>query len=159
LADEVEIGAFTVVVTSSLAKGAHAGPYSRLRMDNVVGEGAQVGNFVELKKATIGAKSKAMHLTYLGDAKIGDGVNIGAGTITCNYDGHKKYPTKVGDGAFVGSHSTLVAPVEIGQGAYTAAGSVITEDVPADALGVGRAKQVVKEEWAKKRRARLLPRQ
>jgi bifunctional UDP-N-acetylglucosamine pyrophosphorylase / glucosamine-1-phosphate N-acetyltransferase len=155
LGDEVEIGPFTIVGTSRLARGAHAGPYARLRLENVIAEGAQIGNFVELKKTTVGAGSKALHLAYLGDSTLGADVNIGAGTITCNFDGQKKHPTKVGDGAFVGSNSTLVAPVEIGEGAYTAAGSVITDDVPKDALGVGRARQTNKEEWAKKRRARL----
>jgi bifunctional UDP-N-acetylglucosamine pyrophosphorylase/glucosamine-1-phosphate N-acetyltransferase len=112
-----------------------------------------VGNFVELKKTELGAGAKANHLAYLGDTKIGAKANIGAGTITCNYDGFHKHPTTIGAGAFIGSNSTLVAPVDIGDGAYTAAGSVITEPVPADALALGRARQSVKEEWAKKRRA------
>lgn len=154
LANDVEIGPFTIVNASRLERGAHAGPYSRLRFDNAIGEGAQIGNFVELKKTTLGPGAKALHLAYLGDATLGAGVNIGAGTITCNFDGRKKHPTTIGDNAFVGSNSTLVAPVSIGEGAYTAAGSTITEDVPADALGVGRARQVNREEWAKKRRAR-----
>jgi bifunctional UDP-N-acetylglucosamine pyrophosphorylase/glucosamine-1-phosphate N-acetyltransferase len=108
---------------------------------------------VELKKTQMGAGAKAGHLAYLGDASIGAEANIGAGTITCNYDGFDKHRTSIGKGAFIGSNATLVAPVEIGDGAYTAAGSVITEEVPADALAVGRARQVVKPEWAKKRRA------
>ena len=111
--------------------------------------GAHIGNFVELKKTRMGAGAKARHLAYLGDSEIGAEVNIGAGTITCNYDGFKKHPTRIGDGAFVGSNSTLVAPIEIGEGAYVGAGSVITEAVPADALGLGRARQVTKEDWAK----------
>ena len=152
LADEVEVGPFTMIGTSQLERGAHAGPYARLRMENHVAAGAHVGNFVELKKTRLGAGSKAMHLAYLGDSEIGSRVNVGAGTITCNYDGSRKSPTRIGAGAFIGSNSTLVAPVEVGQGAYLAAGSVITSDVPADALGVGRARQVNKEDWARKRR-------
>jgi bifunctional UDP-N-acetylglucosamine pyrophosphorylase/glucosamine-1-phosphate N-acetyltransferase len=109
---------------------------------------------VELKKTDLGAGAKASHLTYLGDSRIGADANIGAGTITCNYDGFEKHPTTIGKGAFIGSNSTIVAPRKIGDGAYTAAGSVITEDVPPDALAVGRARQVVKEEWARKRRER-----
>ena len=120
-------------------------------MGSRVGPDARVGNFVELKKTRLGAGTKAMHLAYLGDAEIGRKVNVGAGTITCNYDGSRKHPTRIGDGGFVGSNSTLVAPVEIGDGAYVGAGSVITEDVPADALALGRARQVVKEKWAKKK--------
>jgi bifunctional UDP-N-acetylglucosamine pyrophosphorylase/glucosamine-1-phosphate N-acetyltransferase len=152
LADDVGIGAFTIVVTSRLERGAQAGPFARLRMENHLGEGAYVGNFVELKKARLGAKSKASHLAYLGDSQIGSRVNIGAGTITCNYDGFHKHPTNIGDGAFIGSNSTLVAPLEIGGGAYVGAGSVLTEAVPADALAIGRARQVIKEDWARKRR-------
>jgi bifunctional UDP-N-acetylglucosamine pyrophosphorylase/glucosamine-1-phosphate N-acetyltransferase len=123
-----------------------------MRMGAHVESGAHVGNFVELKKTRLGAGSKAMHLAYLGDSDIGEGVNIGAGTITCNYDGSKKHATRIGNGAFIGSNSTLVAPIEIGEGAYLGAGSVITEAVPADALGLGRARQVTKEGWAQKRR-------
>jgi bifunctional UDP-N-acetylglucosamine pyrophosphorylase/glucosamine-1-phosphate N-acetyltransferase len=153
LADGVEIGPFTIVGTSRLERGVHAGPFARLRMENVVEEGAHIGNFVELKKTRLGARAKANHLAYLGDAQIGAGVNVGAGTITCNYDGLRKHATKIGDGAFVGSNSTLVAPIEIGAGAYVGAGSVVTEPVPPGALVLGRARQVVKEEWARKRRA------
>jgi bifunctional UDP-N-acetylglucosamine pyrophosphorylase/glucosamine-1-phosphate N-acetyltransferase len=153
LADGVEIGPFTIVGTSRLERGAHAGPFARLRMENVVEEGAHIGNFVELKKTRMGARAKANHLAYLGDAHIGADVNIGAGTITCNYDGVRKHGTKIGDGAFVGSNSTLVAPIEIGAGAYVGAGSVVTEPVPPDALALGRARQVVKEDWARKRKA------
>ena len=154
LADGVEIGAFTIVGTSRLERGVHAGPFARLRMGNVVEEGAHIGNFVELKKTRMGARAKANHLAYLGDAEIGADVNVGAGTITCNYDGLRKHATKIGDGAFVGSNSTLVAPIEIGAGAYVGAGSVVTEPVPPDALALGRARQVVKEDWARKRKAR-----
>jgi len=153
LADGVEIGPFTIVANSRLERGVHAGPFARLRMENHVGEGAHIGNFVELKKTNLGAGAKASHLAYLGDSRIGANVNIGAGTITCNYDGFTKHPTKIGDGAFVGSNSTLVAPINIGEGAYVGAGSVITDAVPADALAVARGRQVNKEEWAKKRRA------
>ena len=152
LADEVEVGPFTIIGTSRLERGAQAGPFARLRMDDHLEEGAHVGNFVELKKTRLGAGSKAMHLAYLGDSDIGPNVNVGAGSITCNYDGTRKHRTRIGAGAFIGSNSTLVAPVQIGDGAYLAAGSVITSDVPADALAVGRARQTNKEEWARKRR-------
>jgi bifunctional UDP-N-acetylglucosamine pyrophosphorylase / glucosamine-1-phosphate N-acetyltransferase len=154
LADEVEIGPFTLVANSRLERGAHAGPFARLRMESHVEEGGRVGNFVELKKTRLGAGAKAMHLAYLGDSQIGARSNIGAGTITCNYDGYLKHPTEIGDDAFIGSNSTLVAPLQIGEGAYVAAGSVITKPVPPDALALGRAHQVVKEDWARKRRAR-----
>jgi bifunctional UDP-N-acetylglucosamine pyrophosphorylase/glucosamine-1-phosphate N-acetyltransferase len=152
LGDEVEIDAFTMVGTSVLERGVHAGPYSRLRMENHVEVNAHIGNFVELKKTRMGPGAKANHLAYLGDAAIGAKVNIGAGTITCNYDGFKKHRTDIGEGAFVGSNSTLVAPIDIGAGAFVAAGSVITQRVPEDALALGRARQENKEEWAKKRR-------
>ena len=152
LGDAVEVGAFTMIGTSKLEKGAHAGPYSRLRMDNHLGEGAHVGNFVELKKTSVGAGSKAMHLAYLGDSSIGEGANIGAGAITCNFDGAQKHHTRIGNGVFVGSNSTLVAPLEIGDGAYLAAGSVITHKVPADALALGRTRQITKEGWAQRLR-------
>jgi len=154
IGDEVEIGPFTVIGTSRLERGVHAGPFARLRMENHVGEGAHIGNFVELKKTRMAAGAKASHLAYLGDSEIGAKVNIGAGTITCNYDGFKKHPTRIGDGAFVGSNSTLVAPIEVGAGAYVAAGSVITEPVPGGALGLGRARQTIKEEWVEKRKRR-----
>lgn len=152
LADEVVVWPYTIIGTSRLERAATAGPYARLRMANHVEAGAHIGNFVELKKTRLGAGSKAMHLAYLGDSAIGADVNIGAGTITCNYDGVRKSPTKIGDGAFVGSNSTLVAPLEIGAGAYLGAGSVITDAVPPDALALGRARQVVKEGWARARR-------
>ncbi len=158
LDDEVEIGAFTIVNTSRLERGAQAGPFARLRMDNHLEERAHIGNFVELKKTHMGAGAKANHLAYLGDSEIGRKVNVGAGTITCNYDGAFKHRTRIGAGAFVGSNSTLVAPLEIGEGAYVGAGSVITSEVPADALAIGRGLQVVKEGWAAKRRARVAKR-
>jgi bifunctional UDP-N-acetylglucosamine pyrophosphorylase/glucosamine-1-phosphate N-acetyltransferase len=154
LGESVEIAPFTLVEDSRLDRGVHAGPFARLRMNNHVEEGAHIGNFVELKKTHMGAGAKANHLAYLGDSLIGARSNIGAGTITCNYDGARKNVTTIGEGAFVGSNSTLVAPLEIGQGSYIGAGSVITKPVPPDALAVGRAHQVVKEGWAKKRRER-----
>ena len=153
IADNVEVGAFTVIGTSRVSRGAHVGPFARLRLDNDVEEGAHIGNFVELKKTRMGAGAKANHLAYLGDSKIGARTNIGAGTITCNYDGFHKHPTSIGEGAFIGSNSTLVAPIDVADGAYVAAGSVITHPVPPDALALGRARQVVKEEWARKRRS------
>jgi bifunctional UDP-N-acetylglucosamine pyrophosphorylase/glucosamine-1-phosphate N-acetyltransferase len=153
LGDGVDVGPFSIVGTSVIGAAAHIGPYARLRMENHVEPGAHVGNFVELKKTRLGSGSKAMHLAYLGDSSIGRDVNIGAGTITCNYDGHKKHGTRIGDGAFIGSNSTLVAPLEIGEGAYTAAGSVITDPVPPDALAIGRGRQAIKEGWARARRA------
>ena len=152
IADGVEVEPFTMIGTSRVGQGAHVGPFARLRMDNEVAEGAHIGNFVELKKTSMGAGAKANHLAYLGDSQIGAKSNIGAGTITCNYDGVHKHPTQIGEGAFVGSNSTLVAPLEIGPGAYIGAGSVITEQVPPDALAIGRSRQVVKEEWARKKR-------
>jgi bifunctional UDP-N-acetylglucosamine pyrophosphorylase / glucosamine-1-phosphate N-acetyltransferase len=153
IADEVVVEPFTIVGTSRVGRGAQLGPFARLRFDNDVAEGAHIGNFVELKKTQMGAGAKANHLAYLGDSQIGARSNIGAGTITCNYDGFRKYPTRIGEGSFVGSNSTLVAPLEIGSGAYIGAGSVITDPVPADALAIGRSRQVVKEDWARKRRA------
>jgi bifunctional UDP-N-acetylglucosamine pyrophosphorylase/glucosamine-1-phosphate N-acetyltransferase len=155
LDDDVEVGPFTLVGDSRLERGVHAGPFARLRMENLVEAGAHIGNFVELKKTRMGAGAKANHLAYLGDSQIGARTNIGAGTITCNYDGVAKHPTRIGESAFIGSNSTLVAPMEIGDGAYVAAGSVITSAVPTDALALGRAHQVIKEEWAQKRRARM----
>jgi len=143
---------FTIVNTSRMDDGAEAGPYARLRMENHMGPGAHIGNFVELKKTHLGAGSKAMHLTYLGDSEIGEHVNVGAGTITCNYDGIKKSKTTIGDNAFVGSHATLVAPVTIARDSYIAAGSVITKPVPEGALALGRSRQELKEGWVARRR-------
>jgi len=135
----------------SVDAGANIGPFAHLRPETRIGRNARVGNFVELKKTTLGEGSKAPHLSYLGDSTIGPSVNVGAGTITCNYDGTAKHPTRIEGGAFIGSNSTLVAPVTVGEGAYIGAGSVITEDVPAQSLALGRARQVVKPEWASKR--------
>jgi bifunctional UDP-N-acetylglucosamine pyrophosphorylase/glucosamine-1-phosphate N-acetyltransferase len=135
-----------------VATGAIIGPYSHLRPGSDIGENAHVGNFVETKKVRLGKGSKANHLTYLGDAEIGAGVNVGAGTITCNYDGVHKHLTRIEDGVFVGSDSTLVAPVTLGKGAYVAASSCITEDVPADSLAIARSKQTVKDGWARAKR-------
>jgi bifunctional UDP-N-acetylglucosamine pyrophosphorylase/glucosamine-1-phosphate N-acetyltransferase len=135
-----------------LDEGVIVGPFALLRGGNHLKAGARVGNFVEVKKSTIGEGTKAMHLTYLGDARIGSKTNIGAGTITCNYDGFLKNATVIGNQAFVGSDSTLVAPVRVGDGAYVAAGSTITENVPADALGIARGRQMNKARWASKKR-------
>ncbi|MBI2677405.1 MAG: bifunctional UDP-N-acetylglucosamine diphosphorylase/glucosamine-1-phosphate N-acetyltransferase GlmU [Candidatus Koribacter versatilis] len=154
LAAGVTIRNGCIVDRSRIARGATVGPYSHLRPDSEIGEGAHIGNFVETKKARVGKGSKANHLTYLGDAAIGDNVNIGAGTITCNYDGAEKHGTVIDDGAFIGSDSTLVAPVRIGKDAYVGAGSCITESVPAEALAIGRGRQVIKEGWVGDRRAR-----
>jgi len=139
---------------ASIGAGTRIGPYANVRPHTKIGEGVKIGNFVELKNAEVGDKSSLSHLTYVGDATVGIGANVGAGTITCNYDGFSKHRTEIGDGAFVGSNSTLVAPVTIGEGAFIAAGSVITEDVPADSLAVGRSRQVIKEGWASRWRNR-----
>ena len=155
LGDGVEILPLTIVTASRLDSGAQVGPFARFRPGAHVGERAHVGNFVELKNTSLGAGSKASHLAYLGDASIGERSNIGAGTIICNYDGHAKHRTSIGRETFVGSNSTLVAPLEIANGVFVAAGSVITESVPADALAVGRSKQVNKEGWAAVRRATM----
>lgn len=152
LADRVQIAPYTVIGDSVVDTGAHVGPFSRLRMQAHVCADAHVGNFVELKKTKLGAGSKSQHLAYLGDSEIGAKTNIGAGTIICNYDGERKHPTKIGRRVFIGSNSTLVAPVEIGDEAYVGAASVITENVPADALALGRARQVIKPGWVSKRK-------
>ena len=157
---DVEVGPLAQVLDHCLLResvveaGASVGPFAHLRPGSRVGERARVGNFVELKKTLLGEGSRAQHLAYLGDATVGPGVNIGAGTITCNFDGVAKHPTRIEAGAFVGSDATLVAPVTVGEGAYVAAGSTITEDVPKDALALGRARQVTKPGWAARRRAR-----
>ncbi len=153
IADGVLIRPGCVLEGARVDASAVLGPYSHLRPGSDIGEGAHVGNFVETKKIKLGKGSKANHLTYLGDAEIGAGVNIGAGTITCNYDGVHKHTTIIEDGVFIGSDSTLVAPVRVGKGAYVAAASCITENVPEDALALGRAQQVVKEGWAGRKRA------
>ena len=155
LGDDVTVEAHCMVQQSRLDNGVIIGPFARLRANNHLKAGARVGNFVELKNSTIGAGTKAMHLSYLGDAKIGDKSNIGAGTITCNYDGFHKNPTTIGSKVFIGSDSALVAPVRVGDGAYVAAGSVITENVPADGLGIARGRQINKAGWAAKRRRDL----
>ncbi len=152
IAERALIQAGCVIEHSRVQAGASLGPYSHLRPDSDVGENAHVGNFVELKKTRLGKGSKANHLTYLGNAEIGEKVNIGAGTIICNYDGVAKHETVIEDGVFIGSDSTLVAPVKIGRGAYVGAASCITDEVPPDALALGRARQIVKEGWAKQKR-------
>lgn len=154
LADKVHILPYVVADESAFGEGAGVGPFARLRMNAEAGPESHIGNFVELKKTRLGNRSKASHLTYLGDSTIEENVNIGAGTITCNYDGKRKHPTTIRAGAFVGSNSTLVAPVEIGSGSYVAAGSVITHTVSPDALALGRSRQEEKPEWAKRRRER-----
>src|SRR5690606_11854926 len=135
---------------ATIGAGAVIGPFARLRPGAEIGAGARVGNFVEVKKAVLGAGAKANHLAYIGDATVGAGANIGAGTITCNYDGVRKYRTEIGPGAFIGSNSALVAPVSIGAGAIVAAGSVITADVGGDALAVARGRQVEKPGFARR---------
>ena len=169
LGDNVEIGAnsvisdtkidngtkilpFSHIVQSNIGKDCSIGPYARLREGSIIENEAKIGNFVETKKSTIGKSSKANHFSYLGDAQIGDNVNIGAGTITCNYDGKDKHKTNIGEGSFIGTNSSLVAPINIGKNAYVGAGSTITKDIPDDALGVGRGKQINKENWSKKKK-------
>jgi bifunctional UDP-N-acetylglucosamine pyrophosphorylase/glucosamine-1-phosphate N-acetyltransferase len=155
---DVEVGPGAQILDHCLLRqcvvgpGASVGPFAHIRPESRIGARAKVGNFVELKKADLGEGSKAPHLSYIGDAKVGPAVNIGAGTITCNYDGTHKHVTRIEAGAFIGSDTTLVAPVTVGEGAYVAAGSSITEDVPAGALALGRARQVVKAGWAEARR-------
>jgi bifunctional UDP-N-acetylglucosamine pyrophosphorylase/glucosamine-1-phosphate N-acetyltransferase len=152
--DNVLIRPGCVLAESTVGDGAKIGPFAHLRPGSQIGEDAHVGNFVETKKARLGKGAKANHLTYLGDAEVGEGSNIGAGVITCNYDGVRKHFTRIGKGVFVGSDSTLVAPVTVEDGAYIGAGSCITKDVPAGALAVGRARQITKEGWVAARRAR-----
>ena len=153
LADDVFVNSYCVIIDSRIERGAQVGPFARLRPASLVCEGAHVGNFVELKKTTLGRGSKASHLAYLGDAVIGEKVNIGAGTITCNYDGKKKHQTTIEDGAFIGSDSQLIAPVTVGKGAYVAAGSSITENVPAGSLAIARGKQINKEGWVDRKKS------
>lgn len=159
IGDGVMVRNGCVLDGAQVSDGAVLGPYAHLRPESRIGEGAHVGNFVETKKVTMGKGSKANHLNYLGDAVIGAGVNIGAGAITCNYDGVHKHLTTIGDGVFVGSDSTLVAPITLEAGAYIAAGSCITEDVPAGALALGRSRQVTKPGWAAAKRAELKAKQ
>jgi len=151
--DGAVIHAFSHLAGARVGKGVSVGPFARLRPGADLGEGARVGNFVEVKAATFGAGAKANHLAYIGDASVGAGANVGAGTITCNYDGAGKHRTEIGERAFIGSNSALVAPVSIGAGAYVGSGSVITRDVPADALAIGRGQQVVKDGGAARLRS------
>ena len=141
----------STIVGSMIGSDVTVGPFAYIRPESRIEDGVKIGDFTEIKKSRIGKRSKVPHLSYVGDADIGEGVNIGAGTITCNYDGRVKHKTTVLDGAFVGSNTNLVAPVKIGAGAYVAAGSTITSDVPDEALAIGRSRQVIKERWARKR--------
>ena len=150
--DGAVIHSFSHIAGAHIGKSASVGPFARLRHGTRLGEGTRIGNFVEVKEAVLEAGAKANHLTYLGDASIGANTNIGAGTITCNYDGAAKHRTEIGRDTFIGSNSALVAPVKIGEGAYVGSGSVITQDVPADALALGRSRQVVKQGWASRLR-------
>ncbi|NOT26246.1 MAG: bifunctional UDP-N-acetylglucosamine diphosphorylase/glucosamine-1-phosphate N-acetyltransferase GlmU [Acidobacteria bacterium] len=152
LADKVTVLNFCVISGARVAEGASVGPFAHLRPATQVGQGAKVGNFVELKKTSLGPGSKAGHLAYLGDATIGANVNVGAGTITCNYDGERKHETVIEDNAFIGSDSQLIAPVRVGRGAYVGAGSSITRDVPADALGIARGRQENVEGWVTRKK-------
>lgn len=152
LGDGVTLRPYCVIADSTIETGATLGPFAHLRPESVVRAGAKIGNFVELKKSVVGRGSKVPHLSYVGDATIGEGANLGAGTITCNYDGVTKHRTIIEDRAFVGTNSSLVAPVRIGADSYIGAGSTITKDVPPGALAVGRARQVIKEGWALRRR-------
>jgi bifunctional UDP-N-acetylglucosamine pyrophosphorylase/glucosamine-1-phosphate N-acetyltransferase len=151
--DKAVIHAFSHLSGAQVGEGASIGPYARLRPGTRIGKGARVGNFVELKEAVMEDGAKANHLSYIGDARVGEGANVGAGTITCNYDGVAKHHTDIGKGAFIGSNSALVAPISIGDGAYIGSGSVITEDVPANALGLGRVRQTIKDGWASRLRS------
>ena len=155
LGDDVLVEPHCVAIQSRLDDNVIIGPFARLRPGTHLKNGARAGNFVEMKKAVIGEGSKVPHLTYLGDAHVGPKTNIGAGTITCNYDGFGKHPTNIGRGVFVGSDTTIVAPVRIGDGAYVAAGSTITENVPPDGLGIARGRQVNKPRWASRKRREL----
>lgn len=148
---DVVVDHCSVIRDSTVQQGATVGPFAHLRKGALVGPGSRVGNFVEVKNARLGEGTKAAHLTYLGDAEIGRQVNIGAGTITCNYDGVRKNKTVIEDGAFIGSDSQLVAPVTVGRGAYVAAGSCITEDVPSQALAIARSRQTNKPGWVRRR--------
>jgi bifunctional UDP-N-acetylglucosamine pyrophosphorylase/glucosamine-1-phosphate N-acetyltransferase len=154
LEDRVTVHNFCVLRGARVGSGSSVGPFAHLRPDTELKERVRVGNFVELKKTVIGAGSKASHMAYLGDATIGERVNVGAGTITCNYDGERKHPTIIEDDAFIGSDSQLIAPVQIGRGAYVAAGSSITHDVPAGALGIARGRQRNIEKWVEKKKGR-----
>ena len=157
IGDRVEVRPYTVAEQARLENDTRVGPFARLRPGAHLASGAHVGNFVEMKNARLGPRSKANHLAYLGDAEIGADSNIGAGTITCNYDGERKHRTRIGDRVFVGSNATLVAPLELADDCYVGAGSVITDPVPSEALALGRARQVIKEGWVRKRRAPKAP--
>ena len=152
IGDNSVIEAFSHLSSAMVGSNCSIGPYARLREGSEIGNNAKIGNFVETKKTKLGEGAKANHLAYLGDADIGDNANIGAGTITCNYDGTNKHKTTVGENSFIGTNSSLVAPVNIGKGAYVGAGSVITKDVPDESLAVARGKQVTKEDWAKNKK-------
>ena len=149
-----EVFAYSVLEDAHVGRECKVGPFARLRPGTVLGDRSKVGNFVETKKTTLGEGAKANHLTYLGDCTVGPGANIGAGTITCNYDGERKNPTRIGAGAFIGSDTQLVAPVSVGDGAYVGAGSTVIRDVPADALAISRVEQRNVEGWAGRRRGR-----
>jgi bifunctional UDP-N-acetylglucosamine pyrophosphorylase/glucosamine-1-phosphate N-acetyltransferase len=151
LADRVTVRPCSVIANSEIASGVTIGPFAHLRDGAVIEENARIGNYVEVKKSRVGRSTKALHLTYLGDATLGENVNIGAATVTCNYDGVKKNPTVIEDGVFIGSGNMLVAPVRVGQGSYTAAGSTISENVPPDSLAIARSRQVTKHGWVKQR--------
>jgi bifunctional UDP-N-acetylglucosamine pyrophosphorylase/glucosamine-1-phosphate N-acetyltransferase len=155
--DGALIRSFSHIEAAHIGRGASVGPFARLRPGAKLGEKVRIGNFVEVKESTIGAGTAINHLTYIGDSRIGEGANIGAGTITCNYDGAEKHRTEIGDGVFVGSNSSLVAPLKIGARAYVGSGSVITRDVPEDALAIGRVRQSVKEGWATRLREMKFP--
>jgi len=159
IGDNVDIRAFCYLEQARVEPGALIGPYARLRPGSVVGEEAHVGNFVELKNAAVAAGAKVNHLSYIGDAIIGAKANVGAGTITCNYDGYRKHLTEIGAGAFIGSNSALVAPVKVGDGAFVAAGSVITMEVPANTLAVARGRQTLIGDWVERFHAEQKERQ
>ena len=150
--DNSEILPFSHIDSSQIGKGCFIGPYARLREGSQIEDGARIGNFVETKKTKIGQSTKANHFTYLGDAEIGSDVNIGEGTITCNYDGKNKNKTHIGDNSFIGTNSSLVAPVDIGKNAYVGAGSTITKDIPDNSLGISRPKQKNVQDWSKKKK-------
>jgi bifunctional UDP-N-acetylglucosamine pyrophosphorylase/glucosamine-1-phosphate N-acetyltransferase len=150
IASGCDIAAYSVLEDAEVKTGAKIGPFARLRPGAQIGEGAHIGNFVEIKKSKIDKGSKANHLTYLGDSTIGQGVNVGAGTITCNYDGKNKHATIIEDNVFVGSNTNLVAPIRVGKGAVIAAGSTLTDNVPKQSLAIARSRQTNKTNWVRK---------
>ena len=158
IGERVEIRPYSVITESSIADNAAVGPFAHLRPGSEIGDSARIGNYVETKKAVIGKDSKVSHLTYVGDAQLGEGVNIGAGCVTCNYDGFNKFRTVIEDGVFVGSGTMMVAPVTLGKGSLVAAGSTLTKDVPPDALAIARSQQIAREGWASERREKLTAR-